>query len=137
MRAEVYKEEGYKLIGACFEVYNTRGFGLAEEIYQECLEIELEIRGIPFNAKQPLRCFYKGRILKKYYSRDLFVFGCLVAELKAVTKLLPEHEAQILNYIRLSQQPVGYLINFGHQDSLEWKRFIRSEFIQLGTADLR
>ena len=61
------KEESYRLLGAAFEVYNDRGFGLAEEIYQECLEIELELRGIPFRAKQELACFYKGRELKKRY----------------------------------------------------------------------
>jgi GxxExxY protein len=59
----------------------------------------------------------------------LFVFGSLVVELKAVTQLLPEHEAQLYNYMRLTRRPVGYLINFGHKDTLEWKRLIISEFI--------
>jgi GxxExxY protein len=52
-----------------------------------------------------------------------------VVELKAVTQLLPEHEAQLINYLRLTRRPVGYLINFGHKDTLEWKRMIFSEFI--------
>lgn len=130
MKAEIYKDEGYKLMGASFEVYNQEGFGLAEEIYQECLEIELELRSIPFRAKQELACFYKGRELKKRYIPDLFVLDCLVVELKAVSQLLPEHEAQLLNYMRITKQPVGYLINFGHKDTLEWKRFILSEFIR-------
>lgn len=47
----MYKEEGYRLMGAAFEVYNEQGPGLAEEIYQQSLEIELELRGIPFQAK--------------------------------------------------------------------------------------
>ena len=75
MKTEIYKEEGYKLMGAAFEVHNVQGYGMAEEIYQECLEIELEMCGIPFKAKQELRCFYKGRELKKRYVPDLFVFG--------------------------------------------------------------
>ncbi len=129
MKSETYKDEGYKLMGAAFEVYNDRGFGMAEEIYQECMEIELEIRGIRFDAKRDLRCFYKERELEKRYVPDLFVFGCLVVELKAVTELSSEHEAQLYNYMRIARQPVGYLINFGHQDTLEWKRFIISEFI--------
>jgi GxxExxY protein len=128
MKAEVYRDEGYRLMGAAFEVYNEKGGGLAEEIYQECLEIELELRGIPFCSKQELACHYKGRELKKRYFPDLFVFGCLVVELKSVAQLAPEHEAQLLNYMRITRQPVGYLINFGHQDTLEWKRFILSEF---------
>ncbi len=129
MKAEIYKDEGYKLMGAVFEVYNEQGYGMAEEIYQESLELELEIRAIPFRAKQELACFYKGRELKRRYVPDLFVFKCLVVELKAVSQLLPEHEAQLFNYMRITKQPVGYLINFGHKDTLEWKRFILSELI--------
>jgi len=129
MKPEIYKDEGYKLMGAAFEVYNEQGFGLAEEIYQESFELELESREIPFRSKQELKCFYKGHELKKRYIPDLFVFGCLVVELKSVSELLPEHEAQLINYLRITKQPVGHLINFGHKDTLEWKRFILSEFI--------
>src|SRR5207237_3679642 len=128
-KPEIYKEEGYRLMSAAFEVYNNRGYGMAEEIYQECLEMELGIQTIPFLAKQELKCFYKGRELKKRYIPDLFVFGCLVVELKSVSVLLAEHEAQLMNYLRISRQPVGYLLNFGHKGTLEWKRFILSEFI--------
>src|SRR5512133_3752812 len=129
MKPESYKNEGYQFMGAAFEVYNDRGYGLAEEIYQECLEIELQLRGISFRPKAELRCFYKGRELTKRYIPDLLVLGCLVVELKAVTELAPEHEAQLLNYMRIARQPVGYLVNFGHKDMLQWKRFILSELI--------
>src|SRR5215472_8645808 len=118
MKSEIYKDEGYKLMGAAFEVYNEQGYGLAEEIYQESLEIELEKGGIPFQSKLELKRYYKGRELKKRYVPDLFVFGGLVAELKAVSELLPEHEAQLINYLRITKQPVGYLINFGHKNTL-------------------
>ena len=141
MKTEIYKDEGYRFMAAAFEVYNDRGYGLAEEIYQECLEIELEMRGISFRSKEEITCFYKGRQLKKRYIPDLFVLGCLVVELKAVSELTPEHEAQLINYLRISRQPVGYLANFGHRGTLEWKRFILSEFIeqtpQNKTANLR
>jgi GxxExxY protein len=129
MKPEIYKDEGYKLMGAAFEVYNEQGYGMAEEIYQESLEIELEMRPITFRSKQELKCFYKGRELKKRYVPDLIVFDALVVELKSVSQLLPEHEAQLINYMRITKQPVGYLINFGHKDTLEWKRFILSELI--------
>ena len=119
-------------MAAAFEVYNDRGYGLAEEIYQECLEIELQLRGIPLGSKTELKCSYKGRELKKRYIPDLFVFNCLVGELKAVSELAPEHEAQLLNYMCIARQPVGYLVNFGHKGGLEWKRFILSEFINQG-----
>jgi GxxExxY protein len=61
---------------------------------------------------------------------DLFAFEGLVVELKSVSQLLPEHEAQLINYLRISKQPVGHLINFGRKEELEWKRFILSEFIK-------
>ena len=130
MKPEIYKEEGYRFMGAAFEVYNDRGYGMAEEIYQESLAIELELRSIAYQAKPELRCHYKGRELKRGYFPYLFVFGCLVVELKAVTELTTEHEAQLINYMRITRQPVGYLVNFGHKDTLEWKRLIISEFIQ-------
>ena len=131
MKPEIYKDEGYKLMGAAFEVYNQQGSGLAEEIYQESLELELESRGIPFCSHRELQCFYKEHELKKRYIPDLSVFDCLVVELKSVSELASEHEAQLLNYMRISKQPVGYLINFGHKQTLEWKRFILSEFIAI------
>ena len=122
-------------MGAAFEVYNDRGPGLAEELYHECLEIELEMRGIAVESKAEIKCYYKGRELKKNYIPDMFVFGCLVVELKAVTELVAEHEAQLMNYMRISKQPVGYLVNFGHKGSLEWKRFTLSEFIPQFVGD--
>ena len=125
---EIFREEGYKLMGAAFEVYNEQGYGMGEEIYQESIEVELTMRNIPFQAKQELICFYKGRQLRKRYVPDLFAFEGIVVELKAVSQLLPEHEAQLLNYMRIARKPVGYLLNFGHKDTLEWKRFILSEF---------
>jgi len=129
MRKEIYQEEGYTFMAAACEVYNNQGYGMGEEIYQESLEIELELRNIALRPKQEIKCFYKGRELKKRYVPDLVVFGCLVVELKAVTELTPDHEAQLVNYLRISRQPVGYLVNFGHKGTLEWKRFILSELI--------
>jgi GxxExxY protein len=128
MRTEIYKDEGYKLMGAAFEVFNDRGYGMDEEIYQECLEIELELRGIPFRSKQELACQYKGRDLRKRFVPDLFVNDALIVELRAVSQICPEQEAQLMNYLRITRQPVGYLINFGHKDTLEWKRIVLSQF---------
>jgi GxxExxY protein len=123
----MFREEGYKLMGAAFEVYNQLGYGMAEEVYQQSVEIELTLRGIPFQSKQQLAVFYKGRTLATHYVPDLFVFGGIVVELKAVAELTSEHEAQLFNYMRIARQPVGYLINFGHKGELQWKRFILSD----------
>ena len=115
---------GYDLMAAAFEVHQTLGGGLSEEIYQESLEHELSLRKIPFVSKPSLGVTYKGHALRKTYSPDLLIKDILVVELKSVAKLLNEHEAQILNYMRISQYRVGYLINFAPLDRAEWKRFI-------------
>lgn len=129
MKGEVHHAEGYRLMNAAFAVYNELGYGMAEEIYQESLELELQQRGYAYQAKPELVCRYKGRELRKRYIPDLWVFACLIVELKAVSQLGSEHEAQLLNYMRITRAPVGYLINFGHKGTLEWKRLIISDFI--------
>ena len=121
------ENEGYLLMGAAFEVYNQLGYGMAEEVYQQCLEIELNLRGISFVTKRELTLIYKGREIDKRYVPDLFAFGSIVVELKSVKELSPEHEAKLLNYMRIAKQPVGYLLNFGRRDELEWKRFVLSD----------
>jgi GxxExxY protein len=126
----MFKEEGYKLMGAAFEVYNQLGYGMAEEVYQQSLEIELGLRAIPFRTKHELSMFYKGTQLEKRYVPDLFVFDGIVVELKAVSELNSDHEAQLFNYMRIARMSVGYLINFGHKGELEWKRFILSDLHQ-------
>ena len=120
----LFQKEGYALMGAAFEVYNELGGGLLEEIYQESLERELTHLGIEFAAKVELRVFYKGNELKKRYVPDLVVCWGIMVELKAVRELAPEHEAQLLNYMRITKSRVGYLINFGPIGKLEWKRFV-------------
>ena len=122
-----YSEEGYKLMGAAFEVYNEIGYGMSEEIYQQSLEIELQLRGIPFETKRHLSLRYKKQQLQKTYIPDLFVFSAIVVELKSVKELVSDHEAQLFNYMRIARQSVGYLINFGHKDTLQWKRFVLSD----------
>ena len=77
MKREAYRDEGYRLMGAAFEVYNNRGYGLAEEIYQAMHGNE--IRAIPFHSKAELTCLYKGRRLKKHYIPDLIVYSSLSA----------------------------------------------------------
>ena len=123
----MFKEEGYKLMGAAFEVYNQLGYGMAEEVYQQCLEIELTLRGIPFRSKHELQLIYKEHPIETVYKPDLFVYEGIVVELKAVGELISDHEAQLFNYMRIARQPVGYLINFGHKGELQWKRFILSD----------
>jgi GxxExxY protein len=124
-----FAAEGYALMAAAFEVHNVQGGGLLEEIYQQSLEIELELRGIPFLSKAELKVFYKERPLRKTYIPDLLVYDRIMVELKSVSSLIPEHEAQLLNYMRITRHPVGYLINFAPLGRIEWKRFVLSDFL--------
>jgi GxxExxY protein len=126
---EPFGEEGYRHVGAAMEVYNQMGGGLTEPIYQECLELELELKGIPFDAFRELRTFYKGRELKKRYIPDLIVYEKIIAELKALKSLEPEHESQLLNYMHLTRSPLGYLLNFSPKSGLQWKRFLLNEYL--------
>jgi GxxExxY protein len=111
-------------MGASFEVYNALGYGLAEEIYQQSLEIELGLRQIPFLSKAELEVTFKEQSLITVYRPDLVIFAEIVVELKAVKALAPEHQAQLFNYMRISNKKVGCLINFGASNELEWKRFV-------------
>ena len=118
------KQEGYDLMGAAFEVYNELGYGMAEDVYQSALEVELGLREIDFVAQAQLDIYFKGHLLNAKYRPDLLVFDELVVELKALKELCSDHEAQLFNYMRIAQKRVGYLINFGKKGELEWKRFL-------------
>lgn len=132
-----FSDEGYALMAAAFEVHNVIGGGLSEEIYQQSLEIELESRGMPFRSRPELAVFYKQRPLSRKYIPDLVVHEKIVVELKAVSMLLPEHEGQLMNYMRISRTPIGYLVNFGPIGKLEYRRFIISEFLRAARDDNR
>ncbi len=120
----VYKEESYKAIGACMEVYNEKGFGFHEAVYQECMEPELSLQSIPFNPQKKLSLDYKGHPLEQTYIPDLICFGKIVVELKAVSVLTDEHRGQVLNYLRATGMKLRILVNFGSSKKLEWERII-------------
>ena len=125
MKAElVFKEESYKIIGACFEVYREKGCGFLESAYQECLEIEMDFQGIPFVAQQPLELTYKGCPLKSEYKPDLICFDKIIVELKAVSALTEEHRAQAFNDLKASGCKLALLVNFGHHPKVEIERIV-------------
>ena len=127
--SEYLGSEGYALIGGAFEVHRELGGGMSEEIYQESFELELGFRSIDFIPKGELQLYYKGHLLEKKYYPDLLVSGEIITELKAVKALNAEHERQLLNYMRITKKAVGYLVNFGPLEKLEWKRFILREYV--------
>ena len=94
-----------------------------EEVYQQCLEKELALRKIPFEAKKELPIFYKGEKIAKKYIPDFFCYSSIVLELKAVGALADEHRRQILNYLRMTKCKLGLLINFGAYPRIDIERF--------------
>ncbi|MCH2205168.1 MAG: GxxExxY protein [Lentisphaerales bacterium] len=123
----MYKQQGYDLMGAAFEVYNELGHGFLEEVYQEALEYELSLRNLIYESQPQLNISYKSKRLKKFYRLDLYMCGGIVVELKAIKSLTSQHEAQVMNYLKVTRKAVGDLINFGNDEYLEWKRFILSQ----------
>jgi len=121
----LYKEEVYNIIGAAIEVYNVLGPGFLEAVYQEALEIELTERDIPFVSQPAIPIYYKTRQLTREYNADLLCYENIIVELKAVDCLTKNYQAQLLNYLNGSRSPLGLLINFGHENNLEWKRMVR------------
>lgn len=116
-----YSDCVYKIIGAAMEVHHQMNYGLEESVYNECLSIELEERGIHNIPEEKLPVYYKGNLLKKFYRMDIVVDD-IVVELKSVKQLIPAHRAQLFNYIRITKKPVGILINFG-TESLQGERY--------------
>jgi GxxExxY protein len=100
------------IMGAEIDVHREIGPGVLELVYQNCLEVELSLRRIPFQSQVRIPLVYKGRVIDDEFITDLYFPGRLVVELKAVEKLLPIHEAQLLTYLRLSKTRVGLLLNF-------------------------
>lgn len=101
------------IIGAAIEVHREMGPGLLESVYQKCLIRELVRQGVTCQPQARLPIIYKGEVIDdEFFIMDFYVPERLVVELKAVEKLLPIHEAQLLTYLRLSKTRVGLLINF-------------------------
>jgi GxxExxY protein len=106
------KELTYLVNGAAIEVHKTLDPGLLESVYQKCMEQELMLRGIQFQAQAIVPLNYKGIYLDVDLRCDLLIEKVFVVELKAVEKVLPVHEAQLLTYMQLLGLPKGLLINF-------------------------
>ena len=101
-----------QVVDAAMKVHSVLGPGLLESAYEACLAYELRKRGLNVCAQVPLPVAYDGMQLDLGYRIDLLVDNVVVVELKAATKLLPIHEAQLLSYLKLSKHRVGLLVNF-------------------------
>jgi GxxExxY protein len=119
----LYKDECYKIIGACMNVHKELGPGFLETVYQESLAFEFFEQRIPFEKKKDIRIFYKDKLLDKCYKADFLCFEKIIVELKALSELSNDHISQLLNYLKATKLRVGLLVNFG-SPSLIYKRLI-------------
>jgi len=122
----LHKEESYKIIGACFEVHNQRGFGFTEPIYQECLALEFALQNIPFVGQAEIRLSYKGNPLSQFFKPDFICYDRIIVEIKAVSSLTDAHRSQALNYLNATQFELAILVNFGEFPKLKYERLAMS-----------
>jgi len=122
MSKVLYPDESYAIMGACFAVHNEKGCGFTEPVFQECLEMELEHRGISFVSQPEMKLTYRGRILTNTFRPDFICYGKIILELKALADIVDEHRAQVLNYLNASKFQLGLLINFGTHPKLQMER---------------
>jgi GxxExxY protein len=118
----IQKQLSDKILGIAFTVHNILGPGLLESAYEGAFCVELSRCGIPFERQKVYQLYYKGSLIGSYIA-DIVVDNAVICELKSVFALSKIMEAQIINYLRLSKVPVGYLLNF-NDIKVEWRRFV-------------
>ncbi len=116
-------EKTYAIIGAAMAVHNELGCGFLEAVYQDALEIEFKMRGIPYEREKRLDVFYSGEKLNSFYRTDFLCFGEVLVETKALSKMSGTEDFQIINQLRASKLHKALLINFG-MSKLETKRMV-------------
>ena len=113
------------VIGCAFEVINELGGGFLESVYERALLLALRQKGLSAVSQHPVRVLFRGECVGDFFV-DIFVQRKVIVELKAVKSLAPEHQAQVINYLKATGIEVGLLINFGNP-KLEYKRLTRSK----------
>jgi GxxExxY protein len=108
----LYNELINQIIGCAIRVHTTLGPGLFEQTYEECLAYELDKAGLWVERQKPIKLKYEALEIDAAYRLDLLVEDKIILELKAVAELVEIHSAQILTYLKLTQYPVGLLMNF-------------------------
>ena len=120
----LFAEESYRIIGACFEVYREKGNGFLEDVYQECLAIELADQGVPAVEKPRLRLEYKGLKLRREYQPDFLCYDQIILEIKAARQVSDEHRSQVINYLKATGKRLGLLVNFGCYPKAQFERLV-------------
>ena len=108
----LYSDITNEVLNAFYDVYNELGYGFLEKVYKNALFNELTQRGIRCQKEHPISVYYKGVCVGDYYA-DIMIEDKIILELKAVKAILPEHLAQLNNYLRATNAEVGLLLNYG------------------------
>ena len=116
----IYQDESYFIIGLCMEVHNHLGHGFSEIVYKDALEYELSQNEILYDREKEYVVLYKDVILPHKFYADLIVFDKIIVEIKCVKQLSDEHMSQAINYLKVSNNKLALLINFG-RGKLEYK----------------
>jgi GxxExxY protein len=117
-----------QILDCCIKVHKKLGPGLLESVYQDCLAHELEKQGLPCQKEVMLPVKYDNLSFESGFRADLIVNNQIIIELKAVEKLMPLHKAQILTYLKLSNYPLGILVNFNNEKIINsFQRFANGE----------
>lgn len=118
-----YKELSDRIINCAIEVHKTLGNGFLEKVYENSMMYEFDIDKIPAKNQLPIPVYYKGKIIGDYFA-DIVVENKIILELKVVRKILPIHNVQLIHYLKATNYKVGYVINFGSKEKLEFKRWV-------------
>lgn len=116
----VHSELTEIILGCCFDVMNELGMGFLESVYKNALFIAIKEKGLAIEAEKRFEVIFRGRKVGLYVA-DLIVGGSVIIELKCCDLLLGEHQAQLINYLKVSGILVGLLVNFGNR-KLKYKR---------------
>lgn len=119
----IFKEESYQIIGKCMEVHNNLGAGFLEIVYKDALEYEFQKAAIPYEREKEYIVTYKDIILPHKFYADFVVFENIILEVKAVSDFADEFIAQAINYLKLSQNKLALIVNFGEL-KLSYKRIV-------------
>ena len=119
----LFKDESYKIIGACFEVHKVLGHGFKETVYKDALELELIKLEIPFIREKPYTITYKGHKLKHFFVADFVVYENIILEIKIGNYIGEPYLKRTLNYLKASGLRLGIVVNFG-TPSLEYQRVL-------------
>ena len=119
----IHKEKSYSIVGVCMEVHNYLGSGFLESVYKEALEIEFIKANIPFEREKRYEVIYKGEPLSQVFIADFVLYDEIILEVKAVSELRKEFLAQTMNYLKVSENRLGILVNFG-EPKLNYKRVL-------------